>query len=133
MQRDNEDTFVFEAGTRLTGVVEGGDRGFDSIVFSGDYATVGYVSTSFDSGIFTLDSDTLVFDGMEPVVLDGSVGTFTQMGTSGDDNITITPDPMNANQYQGGWCRRIQSRWQTPIGWWLTDWKVTTRLRSAAH
>ncbi len=99
---DNEDTFVVAEGGRVSGEVEGGDGGFDSVVVSGDYSNVGYVATSFDSGVITLDGNTLVFDGMEPVVLDGSVGTYTHTATASDDVITISPDAQGRVQVNDG-------------------------------
>ena len=87
---DNEDTFVFGPGGSLSGTVSGGDGGFDTIQVSGSYKSVQSVATGADSGVITLDSDELVYDGMEPIVFDGTLGLYTYLGSSGDDSIVVT-------------------------------------------
>ena len=89
---DNEDTFTFEQGGSLSGVVEGGDGGFDSVELAGDYLSVDYVATGADSGIIGIDGIDLVFSGMEPINFVGNVGTYTFSGANGTllDSITLS-------------------------------------------
>ncbi len=69
---DNEDTFTFTATGSLSGVVAGGDGGFDSIIFSGSYSEVAYDALGPDSGTMLLDGMLLTFTGMEPITLSGT-------------------------------------------------------------
>ena len=65
---ENEDTFIFSEDGSLSGVVEGGDAGFDSIVIDGgEYDTVTYETSSPDSGTIDLDSNVITYSGMEPI------------------------------------------------------------------
>jgi hypothetical protein len=74
---DNEDTFVFEDGGRLSGVVEGGAAGFDTLVVAGGgYETVIYRATGPDSGEIDLDGERISYSGMEPVDLGNVAANF---------------------------------------------------------
>jgi len=65
---DNEDTFVFQATAGLSGHLEGGAGGFDSIVFDGgEFDTIVYNFTSPDSGSIIRDGDVLTYSGFEPI------------------------------------------------------------------
>ena len=66
---DNEDTFIFEAGGSIGGVVDGGPGGFDTIVLSGGtYDTVAFTATGADSGSIERDGDIITYAGLEPLV-----------------------------------------------------------------
>ncbi|MCA9072162.1 MAG: hypothetical protein KDA84_24710, partial [Planctomycetaceae bacterium] len=90
---DNQDTFVFGQNGALSGMVEGGDRGFDTVVFNGTYNTVGYHVTGSDSGVITLGEEVVEFDGMEPILITEAAEVFTYDGTIGDDVITLRDIP----------------------------------------
>ncbi|MDH3276346.1 MAG: hypothetical protein OEM99_17595, partial [Gammaproteobacteria bacterium] len=101
---DNEDTFIFGAGASLTGLVEGGDGGFDTmIVDDGVFGTVTYTASNPDSGTVDLDGNTINYSGLEPITiggtatdvvldlsqLDGLLGLFPS-----DDNATLAAGPV---------------------------------------
>ncbi|MBK5565795.1 LEPR-XLL domain-containing protein [Ensifer sp. SSB1] len=65
---DNEDTFFVSAGGGLTGVMDGGAGGFDSLVLDGGvFQSVTYVATGPASGTITRDGQVLRYDGLEPI------------------------------------------------------------------
>jgi hypothetical protein len=68
---DNEDTFVIGAYGALSGVVEGGDGGFDTVEFTGwRFDEVTAIATGPDSGVVDRDGSQVFYSGMEPVNLD---------------------------------------------------------------
>ena len=95
----NEDTFVFEPGGSLPGLVDGGAGGFDSLVVNGDYTQVSdtlvvngdstdITSVAFDasSGSVTVDGRQITYAGLEPVLINsGSAATAVFTLTSGND------------------------------------------------
>ena len=85
----NQDRFVFADGGGLSGVLEGGDGGFDTVVLDAAYDAVAYAVTGPDSGILELDGVPLVFAGMEPILLTQMAGVIRHLGTSGNDVITV--------------------------------------------
>lgn len=87
---DNEDTFVFSAEGSISGLVEGGDGGFDSLeLFGGHFEMTSYTVTGPDSGVIDRDGDILTFAGFEPIT-DNDAGEKTFSGTSGADVITVS-------------------------------------------
>src|SRR5581483_7741337 len=68
---DNEDTFVVEAGGGLSGTVDGGAGGFDTLEVEGSYNTMAFTPTGPSSGIVALDSNVITYDGLEPVLTNG--------------------------------------------------------------
>jgi len=65
---DNEDTFVFEDGGSLSGSVEGGDGGFDTLVLDGGvFDAVAFTATGPDSGFIERDGDRIDYQGLEPL------------------------------------------------------------------
>lgn len=102
---DNEDTFYFGPAGTLSGVVEGGDRGFDSVVLDGGtFDVVRYKAFGPDSGALHRDADVITYDGMEPVtdntnttnrVFDGEPSIATQVRLfrrASDNMLTIESD-----------------------------------------
>ena len=66
----NEDTFVLKPGGSLSGVLDGGDGGFDSLVIEGDsYDTVAFSATGPQSGSVNLDGNAITYAGLEPIDL----------------------------------------------------------------
>jgi hypothetical protein len=64
----NEDTFVVSAEGRLSGRLDGGPGGFDSLVLEGgSFGRVEYVATGPYSGWIARDGDVLHYDGLEPI------------------------------------------------------------------
>ena len=87
----NEDTFVFEPGGSLPGLVDGGAGGYDTLVLAGGtFALTAFTVTGPQSGTIARDGDLLTYVGLEPTV-DGGSGakTFTS-ATAGADTITVT-------------------------------------------
>jgi len=71
---NNRDTFVFNPGGSISGEIEGGAGGYDSLVIEGGtYASVTYAATGPDSGTITLDGTTLSYEGLEPIT-DSKIG-----------------------------------------------------------
>ena len=64
---NNKDTFTFAGAGSLSGVVEGGAGGFDSIVYSGSSSSVVYGATGPQSGTIGTAAGTITYAGMEPV------------------------------------------------------------------
>ncbi|MBI3919578.1 MAG: LEPR-XLL domain-containing protein, partial [Betaproteobacteria bacterium] len=88
---DNEDTFIVGALGSLSGVMDGGAGGFDSLVLDGGaFTTVEYVATGPNSGSVTRDGVVLRYDGLEPIVNTGTAAdvVFTTSGV--DDRATLT-------------------------------------------
>ncbi len=66
---DNEDTFVFLVGGSLSGLIDGGDRGFDTLVLDGGvFQSVVYTATGPDSGTIDRDGDVITYAGLEPII-----------------------------------------------------------------
>jgi hypothetical protein len=105
---DNEDTFIFSVGASLDGLVDGGDRGFDTLVIDGgEYNSVVSTATGPDSGFIDLDGNVIAYVGLEPVTLSDNIvvadltidltsilsTTATLLDTGGADGMmTITAD-----------------------------------------
>ena len=100
---DNEDTYIFEVDGSITGVVEGGDGGFDSILLEeGGFDNVVYNFTGLDSGsIERQPGDVITYSGFEPISttpdpFDPSSGpadvTLNYFITTEDQTVTIRGD-----------------------------------------
>lgn len=86
---DNQDTFVFEASGSLSGLVEGGAGGFDSILIaSGSFAETVFTISGPDSGTIARDADLITYVGLEPAA-DATGGAKAVTGTPGADTIVI--------------------------------------------
>jgi len=94
---NNEDTFVFEPGGGLQGLVDGGAAGFDSLVIDGgSYDSVVFSPTGPDSGTVTLDGTVITYVGLEPVVINSGTASDVVFNlTSSDDTATLQPDGGN--------------------------------------
>ena len=87
----NEDTFDVAAGGSLAGVVDGGAAGFDTLVMRGEFESVRSVAVDAHSGSVLADGRTLVYVGLEPVVLPAAADVVIQL-SAGDDVATVTFD-----------------------------------------
>ena len=92
---DNQDTFVFDSGGLLSGLVEGGDGGFDTLeITGGEYQTVVFAASGPDSGMVLLDGSAIEYAGFEPITLDASVTNiaidFSLLTLESDDNAALT-------------------------------------------
>ena len=70
---DNKDTFVVGPGGSVSGKVDGGHGGFDTLKLSG--TTVVSNPTDAHSGNITLDGHAITYAGLEPVTISASVVT----------------------------------------------------------
>lgn len=88
---DNEDTFVIGAAGAISGVVDGGDGGFDSMVVEdGGFQTIAYVATGPTSGSVIRDGEAIVFTGLEPVwVANGAADVVVDLSATSDDAVMI--------------------------------------------
>ena len=96
---DNEDTFVFEDGGSLAGLIDGGDGGYDTLVvnFSSVDSLV-YDATGPDSGSVAADSNVIAFVGLEPVTISGPAETLTVTASDSDDDLVLEVDPADSSR-----------------------------------
>jgi Ca2+-binding RTX toxin-like protein len=65
---DNKDTFIFAEGGSLSGLLDGGAGGLDTLVLDGGiFNTVVYTATGPDSGTIDRDGDVITYAGLEPI------------------------------------------------------------------
>src|SRR5512134_2216191 len=88
---DNQDTFYLEPGGSLSGYLEGGAGGFDSLVIEGGaFSGASYVATGPQSGSVALDDNVIHYYGLEPIT-DNSDAVRRVLTTSATaDVITLT-------------------------------------------
>ncbi|HEV8535697.1 MAG TPA: hypothetical protein VGR87_08260, partial [Candidatus Limnocylindria bacterium] len=89
---NNRDTFVVGTGGSLSGLIDGGAGGFDTLVIDGTHASVTSSATGPNSGTVTVDGHPIRYVGLEPIVI-ASAANVTVTGSSTADHITIKPDP----------------------------------------
>ena len=63
----NEDVFVLEYGGSVSGLIEGGEGGFDTIAVADGGRRVIFTPTGPDSGTISVDGDVTRYTGFEPV------------------------------------------------------------------
>ena len=91
----NKDTFVVGTGGSLSGKIDGGAAGFDTLVIRGSHSSVSSRANTASSGTITVDGTTIAYTGLEPITIDPDptpappVAAITINGSSGDDHITI--------------------------------------------
>ncbi|KPA19137.1 parallel beta-helix repeat-containing protein, partial [Candidatus Magnetomorum sp. HK-1] len=64
---DNQDTFVFESSGHISGIIDGGDAGFDTLSLLGNHDTISYSAKSPNSGTVNRDNDIITYFGLEPI------------------------------------------------------------------
>jgi hypothetical protein len=90
---DNQDTFVFTQAGSISGLVEGGYGGFDSLEFNGGtFDTVQFDAYGPDSGMIQHDSRVTFYSGMEPITDNNNASTRIFTFTGGPENITLSDD-----------------------------------------
>ena len=86
----NEDTFIFEAGGSLSGYLEGGPGGFDTLVVEGgSFGSASYVASGPDSGTAGLDGNVIRYFGLEPIIDNSNTPDRVFTGTVGADHIRL--------------------------------------------
>ena len=89
---DNEDTFAFEAAGSISGVVDGGAGGFDTIALvSGSFSVTTFTITGADVRGDHARWRVITYTGLEPLP-DATAGAKVVDGTAGDDTIIIRDD-----------------------------------------
>ena len=89
---DNEDTFVLRAGGDVSGILEGGARGFDSLIIQGGtYQTAIFSASGPDAGTIGLDGILVSYAGLEPIDLTTAVADLI---INADTIPPGTPDPL---------------------------------------
>jgi hypothetical protein len=87
---DNRDTFILNPGGSISGGIEGGAGGYDSLVIAGGtYASVAYSATGSDAGTITLDGTALSYKGLEPITDNTNTINRVFTGTSSADQIVL--------------------------------------------
>jgi len=83
----NQDTFVFSQDGSVSGLVEGGDGGLDSIVLDGgDFDSIIYNFTGPDSGSIIRDGEVVTYSGF------GSLSTVPSLIPSSPSDVTLNYD-----------------------------------------
>ena len=90
---NSADTFVFAPGASVSGTVDGGAGGLDSLVIQGDYQNVALSARSADAGVVALDDRAIAYTGIEPVTLDATAANLTLNATAGDDAVRLDEGP----------------------------------------
>ena len=85
----NQDTFTVEQGGSISGTIDGGDGGFDTVSFPGHYGS--FVSKPVDghSGIVIVDGTLFTYAGLEPLNVGSADAVDFELG-GGDDVATLT-------------------------------------------
>ncbi len=93
---NNQDKFVFEPSGSLSGSIDGGAGGYDTMVVQGNGSGVlRSVATGPNSGRISLGTKQINYAGLEPILVTGVPDVQVQ-GTSGDDGLVVEQDPGNA-------------------------------------
>jgi outer membrane protein OmpA-like peptidoglycan-associated protein len=86
----NRDTFVFEEAGSITGLIDGGAGGFDTLVIDGgQYANAVFAASGPDSGTVTLDANLIRYQGLEPIIDNANIADRSFTGTTGTDHIVV--------------------------------------------
>jgi hypothetical protein len=90
----NRDTFVFDPAGRLSGTVNGGAGGFDTLVIQGGtHQRVVYSSSGPDAGTIDLDSTRITYAGLEPITDTSVTPNRVFTGTLLADQIVLESNP----------------------------------------
>ena len=94
---DSRDTFLFAPGGGVSGTIDGGAGGLDSLVIQGgEYQDVAVTATGADSGAVALDDRMIAYGDIEPVTVAATVANLTLNATAGDDVLRLGDDPAAA-------------------------------------
>ena len=93
---DNVDSFIISTGGSLSGNIEGGDGGFDSLAILGPPDVVVVPGLLFGSQFFdtiTRNGVSITYKGLEPFVDATNPADVSINGTGVNDDLTLAPDP----------------------------------------
>ena len=89
-QPNIDDTFVVTAAGSLSGLMDGSDGPFDSLILAGgSFEMVSYLATGPDSGTVTRDGDVLTYAGLEPIDDNMDVANRVIRTSNLDDRATL--------------------------------------------
>ena len=91
---DNIDTFILEPGGSLSGYLDGGPGGFDSMLIAGGSAqAVVYTATGPDSGFVQLGDNIVTYKGLEPITDNSDAVDRVLTTSAADDQMALSNDP----------------------------------------
>ncbi len=100
---DNQDTFLFAPGGSISGMIDGGEGGFDSLeVQGGNYETVVFTATGPDSGSVALDQTVITYKGLEPTEVRGGTIEDVVIDLSVLDGLLIPSSDVAGLSLSGG-------------------------------
>src|SRR5439155_1020536 len=90
---DNQDTFVVKASASLSGVLDGGPAGFDTLVINaGGASTIESTALDAHSGTITVDHRTIAYAGLEPTVVNPGTATDAVFTLTGGADTAVLED-----------------------------------------
>ncbi|MGK7880330.1 MAG: WD40/YVTN/BNR-like repeat-containing protein, partial [Crocosphaera sp.] len=90
---NNEETFLIEENGSLSGIIEGGDGGFDTLeTEEGTFEQIQFITTGPDRGWVILDGTPIYYQGLEPVTDNSLAQTKVFNATAGNDQLSISDD-----------------------------------------
>ncbi|MEX0958007.1 MAG: LEPR-XLL domain-containing protein [Burkholderiales bacterium] len=100
---DNEDTFIFEPDGVLSGGIDGGVGGFDTLVIDGgSYASAIFTASGPDSGTIDLDGNLIRYAGLEPLLLSAGTDELVIDATLFGDDLVLGRDPSDDTRWRLG-------------------------------
>jgi len=94
---NNKDTFVFEHGGSVSGLVDGGAAGFDTMVLNGRDYKFSSSPTGPGSGSVSFEGQTTHYTGLEPILV-GPTTDVSVTGATPNDTFEVLPDPVNVGR-----------------------------------
>ena len=76
-------------GGAFTGLVHGGDGGFDTLEVTAAHSVAAYTATGPDSGVVTLDGVSFRYAGLEPVTSNADTTNLSLAGPTTDDDVVL--------------------------------------------
>ena len=86
---DNRDTFILSPAGSLSGGLDGGPGGFDTLVINGTYTNEVFNAYDSSSGLIQLDGKQISYSGLEPITDNTSATDRIFTFGSSNDNITL--------------------------------------------
>ncbi|MEM9643120.1 MAG: LEPR-XLL domain-containing protein, partial [Pseudomonadota bacterium] len=100
---DNQDEFTVAGDGGVSGLIDGGDGGFDTLVLEeGDFDTLTYQTIDATSGVLLRDDQRLEFTGLEPVEVMGAADIVVDITSGAPGNSTSPGDAVSAGLRTGG-------------------------------
>ncbi|MGA2499736.1 MAG: hypothetical protein ABSH20_18530, partial [Tepidisphaeraceae bacterium] len=91
---NNDDLFVFGPYGRISGVVDGGPGGYDSMVINSlPGQPESFYASGRHSGVVVVGDNTIHYAGLEPVIVPAATTNVVVNGTAGNDQLILEDDP----------------------------------------